>query len=52
LINSEGTITEITVTLADIDERESLWDFLQDIQGMVIADKRLIGAEYKDEWLC
>lgn len=49
LINSEGVITEITTTAANIDERESLWDLLTEVRGMIIADKGLIGAEYKNE---
>lgn len=51
LINSDGVITEITVTRANIDERESLWDLLDGVNGMVIADKGLIGADYQKELL-
>jgi hypothetical protein len=51
LINSEGVITEITVTQAHVDERESLWDLLAGIEGTVIADKGLIGADYQRELL-
>lgn len=51
LINSDGVITEITVTQANIDERESLWDLVGGVQGMIIADKGLIGAEYQSELL-
>lgn len=50
LINSEGVITAITVTQANIDERESLWDLVDEIQGTIIADKGLIGADYKNEF--
>lgn len=49
LINSEGVIANITVTAANIDERESLWDITENIKGMVIADKGLIGADYQQE---
>ena len=49
LINSEGTITGMTAAAANIDERESLWDLIGGIQGMVIADKGLIGADYRQE---
>jgi hypothetical protein len=45
LINSEGVITALTVTPANIDERESLWDILTGIKGMVIADKGLISED-------
>ncbi len=47
LINSEGVIADITVTSANIDERESLWDLLPGIHGTLIADKGLIGAKYE-----
>jgi hypothetical protein len=49
LINSEGVITGITVTEANIDERESLWDLIGKVKGAVIADKGLIGADYRAE---
>lgn len=49
LINSERIITAITVTKANIDERESLWDLVDGIRGMIIADKGLIGVDYKNE---
>lgn len=49
LINSEGIITSLTVTQANIDERESLWDLVDGIHGTIIADKGLIGADYKNE---
>src|SRR3990167_779492 len=49
LINSEGVITAITATAANIDERKSLWELLGGIHGTVIAYKGLIGADYKKE---
>lgn len=49
VISSEGIITGITVTAAQIDERDSLWDIVGNIEGMLIADKGLIGADYKQE---
>lgn len=49
IINSEGIITEITATAANIDERESLWDLINEIDGMLIADKGLIGTDYKNQ---
>lgn len=47
LINSEGVITNVTLTAANIDERESLWDIIGGVKGSIIADKGLIGTEYK-----
>jgi hypothetical protein len=49
LVNSGGVITDMTVTPANIDERHSLWDLVNEIQGTVIADKGLIGADYQAE---
>lgn len=52
MINSEGTITELTVTAANVDERDSLWELIPGISGMIIADKGLIGADYQEELRC
>jgi hypothetical protein len=49
-ISSEGIITGITVTAANIDERESLWEVVDGIQGLLIADKGLIGANFQQEF--
>lgn len=51
VINSQGIITGITVTQANVDERDSLWDLLDKIEGMMISDKGLIGADYQKELL-
>jgi hypothetical protein len=48
-ISSEGIITGITVTPANIDERESLWDIVGNIHGLLIADKGLIGEDYQSQ---
>ena len=32
-----------------MDERDSLWDLVSDIRGMVIADKGLIGLDYQQK---
>ena len=47
VIGSDGMITGITVTPANIDERESLWDIIGNIHGLLIADKGLIGEDYQ-----
>lgn len=49
VISSEGIITDITVTAANIDERESLWDVIENIKGLLIADKGLIGDDYQEQ---
>ena len=48
ILNSEGVISGCTVTAANIDERESLWDIVEGIEGLLIADKGLIGADYRE----
>ena len=48
-ISSEGIITGITVAPANIDERESLWDIVNNISGLLIADKGLIGEDYQQQ---
>ena len=45
--SSEGMITGITLTQAHVDERESLWEVVNNIQRLVIADKGLIGENYQ-----
>ena len=47
MIDSNGIVSSITLTAAHIDERDSLWHLLPGLKGMVIADKGLIGEEFK-----
>lgn len=47
VISSQGIITGITFTPAHVDERESLYEIVGNIKGLLIADKGLIGAEYQ-----
>jgi len=42
VINSAGVIKGVTVTAANIDERESLWEIVGNIEGLLLADKGLI----------
>lgn len=51
LINATGVIKNITITSANIDERESLWDIVGNINGLLIADKGLIGKDYQKQLL-
>ena len=39
----------MTGTAANINERESLWNLLAGVQGTLIADKGLIGRDYREE---
>jgi hypothetical protein len=38
------------VTPANIDERESLWEVVEGFQGLLIADKGLIGADFQKDF--
>lgn len=49
VINSEGVISGITATAANIDERESLWDITGNISGLMLADKGFIGKDYQQQ---
>lgn len=47
VISSEGIITGITFSAANVDERDSLYEIVGNIKGLLIADKGLIGEEYQ-----
>lgn len=49
LIDSNGTITNFTLTPANVDERESLWDLTPSIQGLLIGDKGYISQPLKEQ---
>ena len=49
VINSLGVISGITAAPAHMDERQSLWDIISNIKGLLIADKGLIGEDYQQE---
>ena len=48
-INSAGVISGMTVGPANIDERESLWDMVGNIKGLLLADKRLLGEQLQQQ---
>lgn len=48
VLSFNGTITGITLTAANVDERDSLWEIIQNIQGLLIGDKGYIRAELKE----
>ena len=43
VISSEGVITNMTATAANVDERDSLWEIIGNIRG------RLIGADFQEQ---
>ena len=49
LISACGVITGFTLTPANGDEREAIWDIVRLIQGMVIGDKGYINATLRQE---
>jgi Transposase DDE domain len=48
-INVQGTISDITLTQAHVDEREALWDVVGSTPGLVIGDKGFICSALKSE---
>ena len=50
-ISSEGVISGITLTGANIDERQSLFDITENISGLLLADKGLIGKDFQQQIL-
>jgi IS5 family transposase len=49
VISSQGIITGITLTPANVDERDALWEVVGNIQDLLIADKGLIGEDYQEQ---
>jgi hypothetical protein len=48
-ISSLGIITGVTTAAAHVDERESLWDIVDNFNGLLLADKGLIGADFQQQ---
>ncbi len=48
-VSGNGVITGFTLTAANGDEREALWDIVEDIQGLLIGDKGYIGQFLQEE---
>jgi len=51
LISFSGVITAFTVTTANADEREALWELLPGVHGLVIGDKGYISASLHEDLL-
>jgi len=47
LISGRGIITQFTLTPANGDEREALWDLVPNIHGLLIGDKGYLGQSLK-----
>ena len=48
-ISYNGIISGITLTAANIDERDAIWDIVNKIKGLLIADKGFIRPVLKQE---
>jgi IS5 family transposase len=51
LISFDGVITSFTVTAANVDERDALWELLPGIEGLVIGDKGYLKEELREQLL-
>lgn len=49
LITMDGVITSFTVTPANTDEREALWDLIDNVNGFLLADKGYISQFLKEQ---
>jgi hypothetical protein len=47
-MNSLGVVSGYTVTAANIDEREAVWETVQNIEGLLIGDKGFISDHLKE----
>lgn len=48
-ISLRGVITGFTITAANSDEREALWETIGSIQGLLIGDKEYLNAILKQD---
>jgi IS5 family transposase len=48
-VSLNGVITGVTVTPANVDEREALWEITPQIQGLLIGDKGYISQSLREE---
>lgn len=49
IISGQGIITGLTLTPANGDEREALWDLVKGIKGLLIGDKGYISEQLGEE---
>ena len=47
MVDTRGVITQFSLTPASMDERKAAWDVIDDIQGVLLADKGYTGADNK-----
>lgn len=51
LVSLPGVITGLTLTPANTDEREALWDVVSEIQALVLGDKGYISRPLREDLL-
>jgi len=49
LISFDGIITSFTVTAANADERDALWELMPGIVGVFIGDKGYINQKFREQ---
>jgi hypothetical protein len=49
LITDSGVITSMTVTGSTTDEREAVWDLIQDVFGLLLGDKGYISEFFRSQ---
>ena len=49
LINLNGVITDFALSAADVGERHAMWDIVDNVQGLLIADRGYAGTFHRDE---
>ncbi len=50
MIDFNGTISGFTITSANVDERDALWEVVDSISGLLIGDKGFIRPLLKQEF--
>ncbi len=51
LVDERGIPVQLSLTAANIDERDAAYEIINDIQGLVIGDKGLIRPTFKEDCL-
>jgi hypothetical protein len=49
MIDEIGVVTGLTLTPANVSEREATWDVIGSIKGCLLGDKGYLGVEFKQE---
>jgi hypothetical protein len=51
IVDFNGTIANMTVTAANLDERDAIWEMCEPLHGLLIGDKGYISQMLKDDLL-